>query len=357
MQDIELHESFKSIEEKFQADLQRLIDRKWKSIADQLAERLKQKKFTAKACRERYEAIQDGTALLPIELDEDKVGRAALREARMAAAKKRRADAAAEIEREKAEKAAAAQKKKDDAARKERERVEAAKQREAEKEKDALLKKLRADEKEAARAARRAAEAQVSAQYRWDLARRQKEKEVYEKMSGKKWHTYQHHHGEELRLQDLLAKEAAKENADDESGESEAVATAKKPESKKAGEKKTDPFDFKAMLTYAVAIGAVENTPPEAPEPVAAVTAVTQADPRSQLDTDQLVAIFKERGLRPQTAQESKDQAIARLCAADQKLTTPELHDLMKRYFIKIKGERGVKLRLLAETEVKRFKE
>ena len=44
------------------------------------------------------------------------------------------------------------------------------------------MRKQRQDEREAARAARKAAEAQASAEFRWTVAQRQSERELYEKL-------------------------------------------------------------------------------------------------------------------------------------------------------------------------------
>ncbi|MGG6495380.1 UNVERIFIED_CONTAM: hypothetical protein NY603_20895, partial [Bacteroidetes bacterium 56_B9] len=55
-----------------------------------LAEKTVKRKYTANACQERYEALKNGTALLPIELDDDQEGRRLLREERIIAAQARR---------------------------------------------------------------------------------------------------------------------------------------------------------------------------------------------------------------------------------------------------------------------------
>ena len=133
LQDVELHESVKSIDDKFAVEVQRLMDRKWKAISDQLAERLQKKKFTSRSCRERFEGLIDGTAELPFEIDPDKEARKARRDARIVANRHRRAEEAAEVERAIAEKAALIEAKKAEDLRKEQEKILKAEQRAAEK--------------------------------------------------------------------------------------------------------------------------------------------------------------------------------------------------------------------------------
>ena len=111
---------------------------------------------------------------------------------------------------------------------------------------------------------------------------------------------------------------------------------------------------LKSLFVCAAANTAAEGTPDaDRPPPI---TAETLTDPRTNLSGEQMTAVLKERGLPPKPPNEDHPRTVARLCAADQKLTAPELHALMKRYFIKIKGSREAKLQALAEEEARRFR-
>ncbi|KAK3073244.1 hypothetical protein LTR53_005339 [Teratosphaeriaceae sp. CCFEE 6253] len=347
-EDTELHESVKSIDEKIAAEVLKLMAKKWTQISDQVAERLQQKKFTGKACRERFEGLQNGSALLPIEIDEDQEGRRKLREDRIAAAKQRRVDAIKEAERAVDEVTARLEAKKAEAVEKEREKERLTRQRQAKKEQEVRMRKQRHDEMNAARDARRAIEALASAEWKWGKKQRLNERAIYEELAGKKYRRCIF-----TNLQDLLANNGNDVDADDESDDSDAE-DASRPN---ARDSMLEGFSFNALLADAAAHALATATPESTAgvPPAPAVTAATLADARSTLSGDELVAILKERGLPATGREETHPQVIARLHAADKLLTTAELHQLMKRYFLKIKGTREAKLKVLAEEEVKRF--
>lgn len=75
--------------------IEKMEMRMWKDVSTFFAGQIGgKKKYTHKACRERYEAILNGTELPPIEFDSDPEGRRKLREARIHAAKAARVAAA-----------------------------------------------------------------------------------------------------------------------------------------------------------------------------------------------------------------------------------------------------------------------
>lgn len=88
------------VEKKLQREIDRIRSKKWNHVATHMAELLQMRKYTSTACRDRYEGITDGTALKPIELDSDQEGRAHMRNTRIAANKRARAEAANNLVKE-----------------------------------------------------------------------------------------------------------------------------------------------------------------------------------------------------------------------------------------------------------------
>lgn len=72
-------------------DIAKFRARKWKEVSSLMARQLRVRKYTAKACEERFAAVENGQALVPIEIDSDQEGRARIRAERIAAAKTTRA--------------------------------------------------------------------------------------------------------------------------------------------------------------------------------------------------------------------------------------------------------------------------
>ena len=183
-QDEHLVASFDAVEQKLDAEMQKLKDKKWKDVSNSLAERLRKKKYTANACKERYEALQEGNALLPIELDEDQAGRQAMREQRIAAAKAARAEEMAATIRVEEEKKKRMMTKKQLKAAQDQEKVQKRLEAEKDKAKVAQVKKEQKANRILAKAAKEAALAQRQAERQWKLEKAKKEKEVYNMYTG-----------------------------------------------------------------------------------------------------------------------------------------------------------------------------
>ena len=94
-----LESSHDIIERRHQRELKTLEERKWRDISNLLAGKMPAKKYSAAACKERYEANKNGTALLPIELDNDQECRKLLRETRITKLRNDRANKIAESQR------------------------------------------------------------------------------------------------------------------------------------------------------------------------------------------------------------------------------------------------------------------
>ncbi|KAK0779180.1 hypothetical protein LTR02_009217 [Friedmanniomyces endolithicus] len=341
--DAKLRQSIKDLEDKFEADMEKLIEKKWVEVAATLALRINKKKYSSRACRERFEGLENGTALLPIELDKDQEGRKRLREERMAAAKHRRATAIADARREEEEKIARLEVKKTEALEKRQAVILLAEKRAAENAKQDGMRKKRAEDRDRMRLAKRTAEAQASAELKWKTTQRVAEKTLWEEMVGKNWRS--------RTMQDPDGSAVGDADAEDDSDASEGSDAEVSDKAHKHHRGLLGGFSL--MQDY---VPKPENTTPtpakvEKAPTAALVTAETMADPRSDLAVEDLNAILRVRGLPAKNAEESRFQAIARLCAADKDMSTADLHDTLRRYFIKIKGTRQEKLRAVAEYE------
>ncbi|TKA54086.1 hypothetical protein B0A55_13720 [Friedmanniomyces simplex] len=287
--------------------------------------------------------LQDGTALLPIELDEDQEGRKRLRDERTVAAKRRRADAAAKARREEERRLARLEAKKIEALEKNQAAILLSRMRAAEKAEQDRMRKERAQDRERMRLAKRAAEAQASAQLKWKTTQRVGEKTLWEGIVGRTWRN--------SRTLDLGGSVAGDAEAD---ADSDASADSDGEISERAHRDHCGLLGgFSLMQGYVCTYGNTASASAKKGKvrttPV--VSAATLADPRSELAEDEVNAILRERGLPAKKAEEMHPQAIARLWAADQDLSTTELHDRLRRYFIKIKGTRQEKLQAMAEYE------
>lgn len=80
------------VQEKMHKDIEAIKAKMWNEVSTDLAKRMEKRKYTAKACKERFEGLIDGSALTPLELDSDQDGRDNIRQARIANAKRDRDD-------------------------------------------------------------------------------------------------------------------------------------------------------------------------------------------------------------------------------------------------------------------------
>jgi hypothetical protein len=343
------------------------MSKKWKDVSDHLAQRLQKKKYTGKACRERYNALHDGTALRPIEIDSDQEGRKVMRETRIAAAKQRRTEAAAEAHRVEIEKQAKiARKRAEDLAQ------EAAKQLQKKLKEDGKLleeqiKKKVATEKAQARADRHQVITQAADQARWDKVRRKAEAELFKQISGGMMlPTWRRMMGEEFEPSTTRNRPRSTKApgwADDADDEDEDHFESLNDD-KEDMESEADYYDDDES---SLLLNVVEPAPPDYSLPQAVmvapavvetladvpVTTTTLRSPRSVMTLEELDAVLHERGLPRRSAAESHPMVVARICAADDKLTSQELTDLLMRHFDKGYGIRAAKARRLAEWDAK----
>ena len=337
LQDDHLRESFNVIEQKYELEMQKLMDKKWKDVSTNLAERLQKKKYTGKACKERLEALEDGTALRPIELDPDKEGRAQMRIARIAEAKQRRADAAWEAKSSEREAERRKQEKKAFLEAKQQERDEAEQAKKAQQAEDKRIKV----EKKAGREALRAAKAQFEAEEKRKLEQKKHEWELmnaaYAQVTG----------GMSLHPRRNKAKvdDDADGSADDEDyGDASDLADGDEDDAGGSD-------DAGSNIDVSMVDTPTRPKKKSVVSKAARVTKETLQNPRSVMTDAEIDVLLFERDLSRRGSRESHPQVVARLAAHDNDLSVSDLHDLLGKFFDKGKGNKAAKTRRLQEYE------
>ncbi len=338
---------------KYESQMQKLEERKWKEVSSMLADRLKgKKKYTATACKERWDALLDGTALKPIELDSDQEGRKAMREARTSDAIARRAEAKLEVQR--AKEAAAAKKKEAREAKEEfhRKRTERKMLKQVEKEENLFMQ----TEKKQAVDARKAAEKEAAALWKAEIDKiliiREKEEMVYRGLTGKAlrrirrvWSVEDinadvYEEGfEDDGLEDYLLDDGegiyVDDDADDEDEDQDNMSDL-------VSDSDEDKFADSEEEIAPVRTVVVQVTP------------TTLANPRSVMTESELEVKLFERGLARRARHETHPHMVARLAAADAALGTEALSTLLSKYFDKGKGSKLVKALRLQELDAEK---
>ncbi|KAK5128492.1 hypothetical protein LTR85_003160 [Meristemomyces frigidus] len=363
-----LKTSFDAIENKFEREMQKVIERKWKEISANLADRLQRKKYTAKACRERFSQVQEGNALLPIEIDPDQEGRKQMRENRIAAAKRRRAEEATKAQRAEEERKHRLEEKKAEMAEKERERILKAHERDAIKAEEERIKKEKAADREARRVAKKAAAERAKAQAKWDRTKRNTDAKLFAGMTGRRMRGAPRprraagprrssgsaaRRGGRRSRDDFVNQSEDEEDAPVLSDEDEAEISEDGGDS----DSETVPLDSSSSLNASSPMnGSISATAipiRSAKKPTTTtkprVTKKTLLNPRSVMTDAELQVVLFKRGLPRRTVRESHPQVVARLAAADEDLSTPELDELLRVFFDKGKGNKVAKIKRLQE--------
>ena len=352
-QDDKLREAFNATQARYEIDLLKLKEKKWKDISAHVAESLGVKKYTPKACKERWESPEDGTALLPIELDPDQEHRRELRENRIAENKRRRAEqkeaaiwALGAKDRKAAEKRAIL-KQRDEA----REAAKAVKQ--AERDEDERIKAEQRAGIEKKRAEQRAIENAIKTYHENKRNERKNVDAMYLYYTGKKLNG---------RRDANLIKGADDDDTnydsnsdanmegfdfDDDENESDM------PDLTDAEEDSAGEFDQAhqfAGRNSGKRHRASRTTPKRAAKSnKTKVTLETLANPRSIMDDAELAEVLARRRLPRRNRGESHAEVVARLAAADASLETTKIKGLLAVYFDRRKGSREVLIRRLQE--------
>lgn len=344
----------KAIEEVLIVEQQKVMEKKWAHVAEMLAKSLGRKKYTAAACQERYEAVLDGTALMPIELDPDQERRRILREERIAGNRQRRAAVITDAQREQIERQQRRQEKQEAEALREQERQRVTAENQAKKDEIARQKQAKQDAIKAHHDSRRAAIDHYRAGVNWRRRKLEYENDLYgaltdgQALHGKtKAKGNRFVHGVQIKV--LVDDSHSDAESGDENGDKH-DDTNIKPEPRSDDEgismARDDHKDQKVDLT-------------ETAKPVkityvrAQVTEETLLNPRSVMTHAELTALLHKRSLPLPTARESHAQIVARLATEDSYLSTKDLTILLAAHFDKGKGSKTNKARRLQVLEAK----
>lgn len=321
-----MYASYEEVGKRIQAEIAKLEARKWSEISKSLASKMSERKYTDKACKERFDGLLDGTALIPIELDPDKEGRRILRDARHADARRARAEAEAAaidaleaLRQERVHKKA----KKMEIKLARKAQIEANK---AEQEQDRQLKRQVANNKALAVSKRRQMQLEEKQKRAEWWKTREMENLVYAYYTGK---VLQRKHRNAIKNgveEEEFLSDDEEEQLDDpylpEGQQRGGKKTAKKPAIVKVGRPKSG----RASRTK-------KDTVPEV-----RVSKQTLLNPRSIMTLEELELLLVQRDLPRRTPEETHPHLVARLAAADKVLEIKEIDALLQAHFVRLKG-------------------
>jgi hypothetical protein len=333
VQDEMLTIAFQAAEQDFRKHLEKLEEKKWKTVSESVGSKLGRKKYTAKACKERHDGLQDGSADMAIEKDPDQNGRAIKREQRIADAKRRRAEFVEAERMAKEEKARLAAEEKE---RKLKWRAEIEKYREtrkAEREEDARLKAEKKFGKEEERKSRAAGFRFLRSEAAERAGVREAEERIFNYYTGR----------------DLVRKHANRVKGDygddfadsDDDGNADYLRDSDDDDGSGADDASTASYKPKPKKR------AVAPAPPKS----ATVTKVTLRNPRSIMTDDELDVLIFERRLERRGPTEVHPEVVARLAAADATLSSSTLNSLLEKHFEPTKGKRSVRVDRLQKAD------
>ena len=324
------------------------MEKKWKEVSDNLADRLKQKKkYTGKACKERFEALQNGTNLPPIELDQDPEGRTAMREERIATAKARRAELIAEAKRAERDKEQARLDKREAKRQKQRDKNTEKEARAAEKAEVARIKAEKKEGKEKERRARKKRQTELREAAEEKATEGKLENIIFQELTGKTLSGRRR----TTKVDDDVENDADADDEDDEEDEEpeldddDEIEMTDLTDAEEDGATTSDDEGSDVVVKCG-------NT--KTKKTVTAIKAVkftkeTLLNPRSVLKDGEIDVLLYERGLARRGSRESHPYVIARLAAHDEALSTTDLNNLLEKHFDKGKGNRAAKILRLQE--------
>jgi hypothetical protein len=341
-QDESLEQAVKEIDAKIDKEIAKLRDRKWQQVATHVADLIQKKKYTQRLCRERYDALMDGTALTPIELDSDEEGRAELRTTRIATNKRLREEAAVAQELEEQQRLAARIAKKEARAANVVVRITKAQQKKLDEEKISNMRKQSIAARKAQKAIMANWVAYMKVDMRWATRKQNVERRVTNRLLGLP----------------LSYRPSRYNRADEEEAEVEAVATIHVPDDPEevdvAAEDDDKLNDDVSTVAASSRCGSVEDNPTphkkqrtscSLPSPArssksvspkhispgeATVTGKTRASPRFVMTVEELNVVLASRDLPRASDSETHEQVVARLCEEDTLSTQQALRTALK---------------------------
>ncbi|KXT08210.1 hypothetical protein AC579_8680 [Pseudocercospora musae] len=362
------------VEKKYETKYQQLQEKKWREVSIYLADKLGKRKYTAKACEERFEAIKAGTALLPIEIDDDQAGRRQMREQRIAKAK---ADRAANEEAVRI--TAELKKAKQEARKRAREEMVAKREEETtrknqERKERNRIKREREIIRQKLKDARVIRLAEMRAQRDWQMEKWRGEKTLYKNFTGKNMpgqggaavRQRKTNDGCDTDEEDELDDTELTEESDAQmTGEGDGGDEGSEPGTSRADSAlpiriKKSTNDRRRVNPARNARGKGKGKAPAAPVMPATVdggfnkapvTKETLLNPRSIMNLEELDACLFSRKLPLRHPTESHAEVVSRLVHADNDLTVPDLNELLRAALEPISGKKDAKVQRLAAAE------
>jgi hypothetical protein len=348
-QDESLEQAVKEIDAKIDKEIVKLRDKKWQQVATHVADLIQKKKYTQRLCRERYDALMDGTALTPIELDSDEEGRAELRITRTATNKRLREEAAAAQELGEQQRLAARIAKKEARAANVIVRITKAQQKKLDEEKIGNMRKQSVAARKAQKAIMANWVAYMKVDMRWATRKQNVERRVTNRLLGLP----------------LSYRPSRYNRADEEEAEVEAVATIHVPDDPKEVDSENDvaaedadtlnddvstvaassrcgsdneaddnPIPHKKQRTSCSLPSPARSSKSVSPKHIspgeATVTDKTRASPRSVMTVEELNLVLASRDLPRASDSETHEQVVARLCEEDTLSTQQALRTALK---------------------------
>jgi hypothetical protein len=318
-----LYIAYGEVEKKMDAEIQKLQAKKWNEVSKHLANKMLEKKYTAKACKERLDGLLDGSALLPIELDPDQEGRRILRETRIAESKRHREEAAeAKIRAREAERQAKAQDKLKKLQRKQDIKDRAAANK-AEREAEKWLRQERAEGKRQEMRVKQFAKQQNQQKKQEKMRLQELENLVYSYYTGKYL---------QRRHRDKVKK-----------GDQEDYLSSDSEEDEPAYLLEGEEDDASATFDKSFTAGRKTESKAAGPSTKPKISKQTLLNPRSVMTDYELELLLAMRGLPRRAAGETHPQLVARLAAADKVLSMPDIDDLLQANFLSRKNNHKVK--------------
>jgi hypothetical protein len=343
--------AFEAAQFKREAEIEKLEEKVWSWTAQELNKRAPRARFSAKACRERHEAIESGTARVPPERDPDPEGRAREREERLAAFKLRRQEEAKKEVAEKKKKQSENSASKIAAKERKETRTKLRTQKQQEEE------EFRRTKREATAAARKRKQNIVN------FARSQRRYDGLKQKHFKKLHT-------QLRKEAALRKKMKKSQAAtaEEDGSGEHYVQRSRYAYQNTAEQIEDE-DFSAVEAamearaheFSGVVEAVGHVEPNGDMPMTKPSLPTEGlafdhfthEPRHMCTIDELWEHLRARGMLLNRMKEAKPVILSRLNVFDEALPIEELRDMLTQRGEETTGTKAELVRLLAIADAK----
>jgi hypothetical protein len=333
----------KEIEKNIDKEIAKLQNKKWTQVASHFAELVQRKKYTPRLCRERYDALMDGSALKPIELDSDQEGRTEMRRTRISTNKRLREEAAAAQEFEEERKAAALAAKKQAKAANVVIRITKAQKKKIEEEKVARMKKDSAEQRKTVKTRTRQWNAYNRVETAWLSRKQQAERILQNKLLGLAL-SYRPSRSKRIQVEEEESEEEEAEESEEEVEEDDedniVVAHVTRKHARTSGSISDNPAPRKKKTATVSPVTGSRTSPrlskSASPKHIgigeALVTDETRASPRYNMTEADLNYAFSVRDLLKTSGQETREQAVARLEEEDQMATAQKIKEVLKAH-------------------------